>query len=70
MNIIIPAAGKSQRFNKAGIKLPKCFLLIDGKMMIEHIIEIFDYNDKFYIIFPNEFKKKFYHKINFLKKKL
>ena len=68
MNIIIPAAGKSLRFKSAGYKLPKCFLPVGDKMMIENIFEIFDYKDTFYLIFPSSFKKKYFKKINYLKK--
>ena len=68
MNIIIPAAGKSKRFAKAGIKISKCFLKIDNKMMIEHVIEMFDYQDKFHIIFNKDQIIINHKEINYLKK--
>ena len=54
MNIIIPAAGNSQRFNMEGMNTPKCFLILNHKMMIEHVIDMFDDEDKIHIIFNKE----------------
>ena len=41
MKIIIPMTGKSKRFKKSGIYIPKQFLTVGKKMIIEHIIEMF-----------------------------
>ncbi len=41
MKIIIPMTGKSKRFKKAGIKLPKQFLNVNNKMIIEHVLDMF-----------------------------
>ena len=38
INLIIPAAGKGSRFSIAGWKKPKPFIDVNGKMMIEHVI--------------------------------
>lgn len=39
MNIVIPMAGAGSRFAEAGYKEPKPFIEINGRAMIEHVIE-------------------------------
>lgn len=39
MNILIPAAGNGQRFKDAGYLLPKPFIDVNGKMMIQRVME-------------------------------
>lgn len=39
VNIIIPAAGEGSRFTKAGWKKPKPFIDVDGRPMLNHVIE-------------------------------
>lgn len=39
INVIIPAAGEGSRFAKAGWKSPKPFIDVNGKMMVEHVID-------------------------------
>jgi len=41
MHIIIPATGMGRRFVDAGYTEPKPFILVDGKPMIQHVIELF-----------------------------
>ena len=50
MNIIITLAGHSRRFKEAGYKVPKFLIEINGKRMLEHVIEMFDANDNYYFI--------------------
>lgn len=50
MQIIIPMAGMSQRFLNAGYRLPKTLLQIEGKTIIEHIVNKFSEEDKFIFI--------------------
>jgi NDP-sugar pyrophosphorylase family protein len=38
MNIVIPMAGNGTRFAEAGYKVPKPFIVRNGKSMIEHVI--------------------------------
>jgi len=38
VNIIIPAAGEGSRFAKAGWKMPKPFIDVDGQLMLERVI--------------------------------
>ena len=44
INIIIPMAGLGSRFSKNGIKTPKPLIRVDGKTLIEHSVESFEYN--------------------------
>ena len=73
MKIIIPMTGRSLRFKKAGISIPKQFLEIGSKTVLEHIIKMFpgekdinlivnddDYNNENYNI---HFKKLEKYKI-------
>lgn len=39
VNVIIPAAGEGSRFARAGWKKPKPFIDIDGRPMLEHVID-------------------------------
>jgi dTDP-glucose pyrophosphorylase len=39
INVVIPMAGRGARFAEQGYKLPKPFIDVDGKMMIEHVLE-------------------------------
>ena len=50
MNIVITLAGHSRRFKDAGYDTPKFLIEINGKKMLEHVIEMFDPNDNFYFI--------------------
>ena len=51
MNIVIPAAGLGSRFVTAGYSVPKPFLPIKGKVMIEHVVDNMSLpGDKIYII--------------------
>lgn len=50
MHIIIPATGLGKRFVDAGYTDPKPFILVDGKPMIQHVIELFPNETKISII--------------------
>ena len=39
VNVIIPAAGEGSRFSKAGWKKPKPFIDVEGRPMLQHVIE-------------------------------
>ena len=41
MQLIIPMSGIGKRFREKGYKLPKPFIQISGKSIIEHVIEMF-----------------------------
>ena len=50
MQIIIPMAGHSRRFQAAGYSVPKPFILIDGKPMISHVCQMFSSSDHFIFV--------------------
>ena len=54
MDVIIPMAGHSRRFKKAGYNLPKFLLDCGGKKMIEHVLDMFDESDNFHFILNND----------------
>ena len=41
MQIIIPMSGFGERFRKVGYKLPKPLIIVDGKPIIQHVVEMF-----------------------------
>lgn len=50
MNIIIPMSGLGTRFMKAGYEKPKFLIDIEGKPIIQHVVERFDKNDNFIFV--------------------
>ena len=42
MKIIIPMSGIGKRFVEAGYKDPKPLIVVEGKHIIEHIVNLFD----------------------------
>lgn len=54
MNVVITLAGHSRRFQQAGYSTPKPFILIDGRPMIAHVVDMFDPNDKFFFVLNNQ----------------
>lgn len=54
MNIVIPMAGAGSRFAKEGYKLPKPFIDIDGRMMIERVLDGLEYDGANYILVIQE----------------
>jgi len=54
MNVIITLAGHSRRFTEAGYQTPKFLIEIDGRPMIEHVVEMYSVsNDTFYFVLNN-----------------
>jgi NDP-sugar pyrophosphorylase family protein len=52
--VIIPMAGHSRRFQEAGYTVPKPFILIDGKPMIQRVCRMFAPEDEFIFICNEE----------------
>ena len=50
MKVVIPMSGMSRRFMDAGYTLPKYLLEIDGKTVIEHIIDLYPKDTEFVCI--------------------
>ena len=41
MQLIIPMSGRGDRFLRAGYRMPKPLIPVDGKPMIEHVVNLF-----------------------------
>lgn len=54
MKIIIPMAGKGKRYNEVYFHAPKPLIEIDGKPMIEHVVNLFSPTDEFIFICNEE----------------
>ena len=54
MNVIITLAGHSRRFREVGYSTPKFLIQIAGKPMIQHVVNMFDYTDKFHFVVNKE----------------
>ncbi len=55
INIVIPAAGKGTRFSKNGWKSPKPFIDLNGKPMLQHVIDNLEIEkSNFHIILQSE----------------
>ena len=54
MKIIIPMSGRGQRFIDKGYKEPKPLIVIDGKPIIEHVVDMFSQEDSFVFICAND----------------
>lgn len=67
MKVIVTLAGHSRRFKQAGYSLPKPFIEIGRKKMIEHAISMFDPNDEFYFVINEEQNKNYPDHVHFLK---
>lgn len=50
MKVIIPMSGLSSRFSAAGYDLPKYLIEVDGKTIIEHIIDLYPKDTQFVCI--------------------
>ena len=54
MKIIIPMSGIGKRFVEAGYKEPKPLIMVEGKPIIEHIINLFDKEKDEYVFICND----------------
>ena len=50
MQIIIPMSGFGERFRAAGYVVPKFLIEVDGKPIIQHVIEMFPGEKKVFFI--------------------
>ena len=58
MKVIIPMSGQSSRFTKAGYETPKHLIEIDGKKVIEHIIDLYPKDSEFVFIINDKHKEE------------
>ena len=63
MKVIISMSGLSSRFAAAGYDIPKFMIEVDGKTVIQHIIELYPVDSDFLLIIND--KDKF--RINWVK---
>ncbi len=54
MQIIIPMSGEGKRFLNAGIKTPKPLIVVEGKPIIHHVIDLFPGEKNFIFICNND----------------
>ena len=54
MKIVIPMSGMGQRFVDEGYIAPKPLLVVGGKMIIEHILDMFDKQNDEFVFIVNE----------------
>lgn len=54
MRVVIPMAGHSERFKKAGYAIPKPFIKIDGRPMIHWVCDMFSSEDDFVFVVQKE----------------
>ena len=67
INIVIPMAGAGSRFQIAGYTLPKPFIDVDGKMMIEHVLDGIQIPDATYtLIIQHAFQTEHQDKLDLL----
>ena len=70
INIVIPMAGAGSRFQIAGYDLPKPFIDVNGKMMIEHVLDGIKIPDATYtLIIQEAFKQEHQDKLDLLAQK-
>jgi NDP-sugar pyrophosphorylase family protein len=50
MKIVIPMSGRGNRFLQSGYKIPKTLLQVDGRPVIQHVINMFPGEDDFIFI--------------------
>jgi NDP-sugar pyrophosphorylase family protein len=50
MQIVIPMSGFGERFRIAGYTIPKSLIIVEGKTIIQHIVEMFSKEDDFIFI--------------------
>ena len=59
MNIVIPMAGAGKRFELAGFKDPKPLIMVNGKPMIEVVLENLKIDGNYIFIVQSEHNKKY-----------
>ena len=58
MKVVIPMSGMSRRFSVAGYKDPKYLLEIDGRTVIEHIVNLYPKDSEFVFIINDKHEKE------------
>ena len=65
MKVVVPMSGMSSRFGTAGYTIPKYLIEVDGKTVIEHIIDLYpkDETDFIFIVNRNHYAYFIFHLI-------
>ena len=50
MQIVIPMSGFGERFRAVGYTVPKPLIRVEGKPIIQHVVEMFSAEDDFIFI--------------------
>ena len=58
MKVIIPMSGMSSRFAAAGYEIPKYLIEVDGKKVIEHIVNLYPEDSNFIFIINDKHKEE------------
>lgn len=58
MKIVIPMSGMSSRFVAAGYDIPKYLIEVDGKKVIEHIVNLYPEDSRFVFIINDKHKEE------------
>ena len=57
MKVIISMSGMSSRFTNSGYTVPKFMIEVDGKTVIEHIVDLYPIDSDFIFIINDEHAK-------------
>ena len=57
MKVIISMSGLSSRFSAAGYNIPKFMIEVDGKTVIQHIVDLYPQDSKFMFIINDDHAK-------------
>ena len=58
MKVVIPMSGMSSRFAAAGYDIPKYLIEVDGKKVIEHIVNLYPEDSDFVFIINEKHKEE------------
>jgi NDP-sugar pyrophosphorylase family protein len=58
MKVIIPMSGLSSRFSDVGYSIPKYLIEVDGRKVIEHIVNLYPEDTKFVFIINDKHKQE------------
>ena len=58
MKVVIPMSGMSSRFTDVGYTIPKYLIEIDGKKVIEHIVDLYPEDSEFVFIINDKHQEE------------
>ena len=60
MNILVPMAGAGSRFKEVGYRLPKPLIDVNGKPMVQRVVENLNINGKYIFVVRKEHCEKYF----------